>query len=209
MGSYSATADGADLAGVNIGLLSAAENFGPLKDDAQKISAKYTATKPSMQLFTAHEAMQLDLEEALTRKVGDKFYNLSAHLVWIGDRTRQLDGAHVEYFKGISNPIGVKVGPSMKPDELIELVKLLNPSKEEGRLMLITRYGAGKVEELLPQHIEAVKSSGVPVVWQCDAVHGNGIVAKSNKFKTRDAGDVLSELLKCMAVHKRCGSILG
>merc|ERR1711963_1260349 len=117
---------------------------------------------------------QLDLEEALTRKVGNKYYNLSAHLVWIGYRTCQLNGAHVEYFRGISNPIGVKVGPSMKNDELQELVKLLNPSKEEGRLMLITRYGANKIEEILPGHIQAVKTSGVPVVWQCDAMHGNG-----------------------------------
>merc|ERR1712125_150666 len=102
-----------------------------------------------------------------------KYYNLSAHMVWIGDRTRQLDGAHVEFFRGISNPIGVKVGPSMANDELQTLVKKLNPSKEPGRLALITRYGATKVEEYLPGHIEAVKSSGIPVVWQCDAVHGN------------------------------------
>merc|ERR1712048_677665 len=86
---------------------------------------------------------------------------------------------------------------------------VLNPNKEEGHLMIITRYGAGKVEEFLTQHIAAVKASGVPVVWQCDAAHGNGIVAKSNKLKTRDAGDILSELLKCIAVHKRCGCILG
>jgi len=118
--------------------------------------------------------MQLDLEEALTRPVGDKYYNLSAHLLWIGDRTRQLGNAHVEYFRGISNPIGCKIGPSMKAEELQELVKVLNPNKEEGRLTLITRYGAGKVEEMLPTHIEAVKATGVPVVWQCDAVHATG-----------------------------------
>jgi len=153
--------------------------------------------------------MQLDLEEALTRKVGEKHYNLSAHMIWIGDRTRQLDHGHVEYFKGVSNPIGVKVGPSMKNDELKELVQILNPAKEEGRLVLITRYGAGKVDDFLPGHIEAVKASGTPVVWQCDACHGNGIVAKSNKFKTRDAGDILAELLKCIQVHKTSGSILG
>jgi len=207
--SYSASADSVELAGVKIGLLSGASDFASLKTNAQGISAKYLAADAPKQFFTAHEAMQLDLEEALTRKVGDKYYNLSAHLVWIGDRTRQLDGAHVEYFKGISNPIGVKVGPSMKPDELTELVKTLNPNKEEGKLMLITRYGAGKVEDMLPQHIEAVKVSGVPVVWQCDAVHGNGIVAKSNKYKTRQCSDVLAEIAQCIAVHKRCGSVLG
>merc|ERR1711870_171575 len=126
----------------------------------------------------------------------------------IGDRTRQLDNAHVEYFRGISNPIGCKIGPSMKAEELQELVKVLNPNKEEGRLTLITRYGAGKVEDMLPAHIEAVKASGVPVVWQCDAMHGNGIVA-SNKFKTRRCKDISDEIKQCIEVHRRCGTILG
>jgi 3-deoxy-7-phosphoheptulonate synthase len=206
--SYSASAESSELAGINIGLLSGAENFASLKTSAEEISTKYSSTPAPTRFFTAHEAMQLDLEEALTRKVGSKFYNLSAHLVWIGDRTRQLDGAHVEYFRGIANPVGVKVGPSMKPDELADLVKILNPDKEEGRLMLITRYGAGKVEDLLPKHIEAVKASGVPVVWQCDAMHGNGIVA-SNKYKTRKYDDIVAEICQAIAVHKRCGSILG
>lgn len=107
--------------------------------------------------FTAHEAMQLNLEEALTRPVGGAHYNLSAHLVWIGDRTRQLLGGHVEYFRGLANPLGVKVGPSMKDDELAELVAVLNPRKEAGKLLLITRYGKGKVEQFLPGHIKAVK----------------------------------------------------
>merc|ERR1711862_959521 len=119
-----------------------------------------------VEFFTAHEAMQLDPKRR-SRPVGDEYYNLSAHLLWIGDRTRQLENAHVEYFRGISNPIGCKIGPSMKAVELQELVMLLNPNKEEGRLTLITRYGAGKVEDMLPAHIEAVKATGVPVVWQC------------------------------------------
>jgi hypothetical protein len=108
--------------------------------------------------FTAHEAMQLNLEQALTRPVGDKHYNLSAHMVWIGDRTRQLLGGHVEYFRGIANPIGVKVGPSMKDDELADLVRVLNPHKEAGKLVIITRYGHDKIEEYLPGHIAAVKA---------------------------------------------------
>merc|ERR1712007_350437 len=115
-------------------------SFEKRKASAEKISAKF-AGGAAAEFYTAHEAIQLDLEEALTRKVGDKYYNLSAHLVWIGDRTRQLTGAHVEYFRGIANPIGVKVGPSMKNDELQDLVKILNPDKKEGRLVLITRYG--------------------------------------------------------------------
>jgi len=205
---YSSSADPKELSKINISCLEASPNFENMKVAATEICTKY-AGGAAAEFFTAHEAMQLDLEETLTRKVGEKYYNLSAHLVWIGDRTRQLDGAHVEYFRGISNPIGVKVGPSMKADELKELVKVLNPNKEEGRLMLITRYGAGKVEEMLTQHIAAVKESGVPVVWQCDAVHGNGIVAKSNNYKTRRVDDIVAELCQCMAVHKKCGSILG
>jgi 3-deoxy-7-phosphoheptulonate synthase len=199
---------GAELAAVKVDALAPASDFATIESGVKDISTKYGASPPT-QFFTSHEAMQLDLEEALTRKAGDKHYNLSAHLVWIGDRTRQIDGAHVEYFRGLSNPIGVKVGPSMKEDELEELVKMLNPNKEEGRLMLITRYGAGKVEDMLPKHIAAVKKSGIPVVWQCDGVHGNGIVAKSNKYKTRHFDDILKEVTECFAVHKRCGSVLG
>lgn len=206
--SYTANADPLDVTNINIDALRASPEYASFVNDVRAIRAK-EAAKGSMEFFTAHEAMQLDLEEALTRKVGDKYYNLSAHLVWIGDRTRQLDGAHVEYFRGISNPIGVKVGPSMKNDELKELLQILNPEKEEGRVMIITRYGAGKVEAMLPGHIQAVKESGVPVTWQCDAVHGNGIVAKSNNYKTRKMEDIVKEILECIAVHKQCGTILG
>merc|ERR1712187_260446 len=182
--------------------------FEAMEATAMEIGAK-SASRAPVEFFTAHEAMQLDLEEALTRPIGDAYYNLSAHLLWIGDRTRQLENAHVEYFRGISNPIGCKIGPSMQAEELQELVTLLNPKKEEGRLTLITRYGAGKVEDMLLAYIEAVKSTGVPVVWQCDAVHGNGIVAKSNKMKTRHMDDIVAEIVQCITVHKRCGSVLG
>lgn len=174
---------------------------------AQAISAK----KPSAdfaEFFTSHEGMQLDLEEALTRPVGSNHYNLSTHMLWIGDRTRQLDGAHVEYFRGIANPVGCKVGPSMKNDELQELVRILNPDKIEGKLVLITRYGAAKIESMLPGHIQAVQASGVPVVWQCDGVHGNTVTAKSCGLKTRALNDVLSECVQAVAIHKRLGSVL-
>merc|ERR1712151_804899 len=145
---YSKSADPKELAGIKIASLKDSPDFNVMKRSTQEISAKFAAEAPT-EFFTAHEAMQLDLEEALTRKVGEKHYNQSAHIVWIGDRTRQVNGAHVEYFRGISNPIGCKIGPSMKNDELVELVNLLNPNKEEGRLMLITRYGAAKVEDFL------------------------------------------------------------
>jgi len=206
--SYTAGTGPAESLGINVAGLKDSKDFAEMSKDAEAIRTKAQG-KESQEFFTAHEAMQLDLEEALTRKVGDKYYNLSAHLVWIGDRTRQIDGAHLEYFRGIANPIGVKVGPSMKNDELKELLQILNPNKEEGRIMIITRYGAGKVEQLLPGHIQAVKESGIPVVWQCDAVHGNGIVAASNKYKTRRCEDIVKEVMEVMAVHKRCGSILG
>jgi len=196
------------FASIDTDSLKTSTDFNEWNSNAEGIAAKGMTAQPT-DFFTAHEAMQLDLEEALTRPVGDKFYNLSAHLVWIGDRTRQLDGAHIEYFRGISNPIGVKVGPSMKNDELIDLVKVLNPDKVEGRLVLITRYGANKIEDMLPGHINAVKESGIPVVWQCDGVHGNGTVAKSNGLKTRPFDDIMSEICKCMAVHRSCGTILG
>lgn len=206
--SYTACADPADTTNIDINSLRSSPEFENFSKDVRAIRAK-EATKETTEFFTSHEAMQLDLEEALTRKVGDKYYNLSAHLVWIGDRTRQVGGAHLEYFRGIANPIAVKVGPSMKNDELKELLQILNPNKEEGRIMIITRYGAGKVEEMLTGHIQAVKESGIPVTWQCDGVHGNGIVAASNKFKTRRLEDILQEIMECMAVHKKCGSILG
>jgi len=205
---YASGAESAELAAIKVGLCSGSPEFADIQNKSKEISAKYLGGGAPNQFFTSHEAMQLDLEEALTRKVGDAFYNLSAHLVWIGDRTRQLDGAHVEYFRGIANPVGVKIGPSMKPDELQQVVKTLNPNKVEGKLMLITRYGASKVGDHLPGHIEAVKASGVPVVWQCDAVHGNGITA-SNGYKTRKCEDILGEVTACIAVHKRCGSVLG
>lgn len=170
--------------------------------------AKAGAAAVQPGVFTAHEAMQLDLEEALTRSVpGKGHYNLSAHMVWIGDRTRQLTGAHVEYFRGLKNPIGCKVGPSMAADELKDLCAILNPDKIEGRLILITRYGHDKVGSMLPAHIKAVQESGTPVVWQCDGVHGNTVTA-SNKLKTRKFEDVMSECISALNIHREHGSVL-
>ncbi|CAE8599167.1 unnamed protein product [Polarella glacialis] len=205
---YASMGDHTPIQSINVSDMKSSPEFASFSEDAREIFSK-SLSPEQLEFFTSHEAMQLDLEEALTRPAGDKFYNLSAHLVWIGDRTRQLDCAHIEYFRGIKNPIGVKVGPSMKNDELKELISILNPDKEEGRLMLITRYGAGKSEQHLPGHIQAVKESGVPVTWQCDAVHGNGVVAKSNKLKTRLVNDIMTEIFEVMAIHKKCGSILG
>lgn len=142
----------------------------------------------TVEVYTSHEALLLEYEEALTRSgdkkisvppttrtgspVPGKHYNLSSHFIWIGDRTRQLDGAHVEYFRGIANPIGIKVGPTMAPDELVRVLDIVNPGRIPGKVTLIGRYGAEKVEQYLPAHIDAVKGTNHVVVWQCDAMHG-------------------------------------
>jgi 3-deoxy-7-phosphoheptulonate synthase len=160
--------------------------------------------------FTSHEGLQLDIEQAQTRQVPRRtgWYNLSTHLPWIGDRTRALDGAHVEYFRGIENPIGVKIGPSIETDELCDLIKILNPDNVPGRLTLIHRFGAGKIEDNLPQLVEAVHRSGSTVLWCCDPMHGNTI-ATSSGIKTRSFGDILRELELAFRIHQGCGSILG
>jgi 3-deoxy-7-phosphoheptulonate synthase len=196
------------LGSLDLDFLRSSPSHGEWLKASQK--AKASAAETQRSLFTAHEAMQLDLEEALTREVpGKGFYNLSAHMVWIGDRTRQLLGAHVEYFRGIKNPIGCKVGPSMAPDELKELVAILNPDRIPGHLVLITRYGNGKIDSMLPAHIKAVAESGVPVVWQCDGVHGNTVTAAANKLKTRKLEDVVGECTKAIRIHRENGSNLG
>ena len=164
----------------------------------------------SVDLFTSHEGLGLAYEEAMTRKINGKHYNLGTNFLWIGDRTRQLDHAHVEYFRGIANPIGVKVGPSMEPNELVELIQKLwlNPQETPGKITLITRFGASKVEALLPQHIEAVQAAGLKVVWSCDPCHGNTFKAE-NGYKTRRFDQILLEVQKTLEVHNRMNSILG
>jgi 3-deoxy-7-phosphoheptulonate synthase len=172
------------------------------------INADQSENLKAVELFISHEGLLLNYEQALTEKVKDSYYNLGAHFLWIGDRTRQLDGAHIEYFRGISNPIGVKVGPTMNDDELVLLVKKLNPKKEPGRLTLITRYGHNKVREHLPRHIEAVKKTGIPVLWVCDPCHGNTHIT-ADGIKTRNFGNMTSELVSSFDIHKACGSHLG
>ncbi|MGE4480376.1 class II 3-deoxy-7-phosphoheptulonate synthase [Acidocella sp.] len=158
--------------------------------------------------YTSHEALLLPYEQALTRvdsTTGDH-YACSAHFLWIGDRTRQLDGAHVEFMRGIKNPIGMKVGPSMTPDELLRVMDVLDPQNEPGRLTLITRMGAGKVAEKLPPLLRAVKRAGRAPVWQCDAMHGNGITTAA-KVKTRRFDDIVTELRGFFDAHQAEGTI--
>ena len=131
--------------------------------------------------YTSHEALLLGYEEAMTRvdsTTGD-WYATSGHMLWIGDRTRQPDDAHVEFFRGIKNPIGIKCGPSLKPDDLLRLLDVLNPDNEPGRITLIGRFGSDKVAERLPRADRAVKREGRTVVWSCDPMHGNTIKAST------------------------------
>lgn len=136
------------------------------------------------------------------------YYNTSAHFLWVGDRTRQPDHAHIEYFRGIENPIGIKVGPTTTVEDLTELLDIVNPRKEIGKVTLITRYGENKIASLLPQHISAVRKSGHTVVWQCDPMHGNTRSTTSG-IKTRSFAAIFSELSSALRIHKECDSWLG
>ena len=159
--------------------------------------------------FTSHEALHLHYEQALTRKVKDgKWYDLSTHFPWIGMRTAILDSAHIEYFKGINNPVGVKVGPSADPQWLKSLIKTLNPDNEPGRLTLITRFGSDKINDCLPALIEAAKSTDTEVVWSCDPMHGN-THATEEGIKTRHFDDILTELRCAFKIHRDMDSHLG
>ena len=162
--------------------------------------------------YTSHESLLLNYEEALTRRdtITDEkdWYATSAHMIWIGDRTRQPDGAHVEYIRGIANPIGLKCGPSLDPDELVRLIETLNPDNVPGRLTLIARMGADKVRAGLPPLLKAVKASGAKVVWCCDPMHGNTIKASSG-YKTRRVNDVMAEVQGFFDAHDEIGTYPG
>ncbi|KAI1938276.1 hypothetical protein LOZ62_005303 [Ophidiomyces ophidiicola] len=187
----------------------------------------------TIDFYVSHEGLMLEYEQSLTRLLKQptkaviapeqetarrvstqikpspsEYYATSAHFLWIGDRTRQLDGAHVEFFRGISNPIGIKIGPTMKPGELVDLLNVVNPSKEIGKVTLISRYGASKISEYLPAHIKAVRASGHLPVWQCDPMHGNTRATPSG-VKTRHFTDILSELKQALEIHRSHGSYLG
>ena len=164
----------------------------------------------TVNFYTSHEALLLPFEEAMTRvdSTTGEYHDTSAHFVWIGDRTRQLDGAHVEFCRGIKNPIGLKCGPTLNPSELIKLCNILNPDNEEGRLTLISRFGANKAEQFLPELIRAVKKEGLNVVWSCDPMHGNTIKATSG-LKTRPFDNVLKEVKNVFAIHQAEGTYAG
>ncbi|KAI1105620.1 3-deoxy-7-phosphoheptulonate synthase [Jackrogersella minutella] len=193
------------------------------------IGADRSPKLDTVDLYTSHEGLLLEYEESLTRLVerpvlpGDEeppaptagepakqYYDTSAHFLWVGDRTRQVDGAHVEFFRGIANPIGVKVGPTTPTSDLLSLLRTLNPAREVGKITLITRYGASRVRELLPAHIRAVEGSEYRgrCIWQCDPMHGNTRAVASG-IKTRRFGDIFLELKETLSVHREEGSYLG
>ena len=160
--------------------------------------------------YISHEALLLPYETAFTRvdsTTGD-WYDVSAHMVWIGDRTRQLNGAHVEFCKGISNPIGIKVGPTSDKDELLKVIKTLNPENEKGKIVLIVRMGSKLIDDLLPPILEKIKSANVNVVWSCDPMHANIEKSKSG-FKTRNFNNILNEVKSFFKLHKKSGTYAG
>ena len=164
----------------------------------------------TVNFYTSHEALLLPFEESMTRidSTTGEYHDTSAHFVWIGDRTRQPDGAHVEFCRGIKNPIGLKCGPSLKTDELIKLCNILNPENEPGRLTLISRFGHDSADKFLPTLIRAVKKEGLKVVWSCDPMHGNTIKAATG-FKTRPFDNVLKEVKDVFAIHQSEGTYAG
>ncbi len=164
----------------------------------------------TVEFYTSHEALLLGYEEALTRvdSTSGSWVDTSAHMLWIGDRTRQLDGAHVEFLRGVINPVGLKCGPTSDPDTLLRLIDTLNPDNKAGKVTLYSRMGADKVEQHLPQLIRAVQRAGKVVVWSCDPMHGNTLTS-SNGYKTRPFDRILREVRQFFEVHAAEGSYAG
>ncbi len=178
--------------------------------EACGITSANTPTINETTLYTSHEALLMNYEEALTREdsLSGGWYDCSAHMLWIGDRTRDVDGAHVEFLSGVKNPIGIKAGPTMTPENLIELIEKVNPQNEEGRLNIIIRMGADKIQEELPKLVQAVKKHGKNVIWCIDPMHGNTIKT-SNNYKTREFKEILREVEGFFEVHKKEGTFPG
>ena len=189
-----------------------ADRIGEALDFMQAcgIDPEHEPQLKSASFYTSHEALLLQYEQALTRQdslTGD-WYDTSAHMLWIGDRTRFDGSAHVEFLRGVQNPIGMKCGPSLEPDALLRMLDTLNPAREAGRMTLISRFGHDKVEAGLPALVRAVKREGHPVVWSCDPMHGNVIKAESG-LKTRPFDRILSEVKGFFAVHRAEGTHAG
>jgi len=176
----------------------------------ETLAGRAVAEMRRVDFYTSHEGLHLEYEQALTRRVPRRpgFYNLSTHFPWLGLRTSDTEGAHVEYFRGIANPIGLKVGPGTAPDRLARLLELLHPADEPGRLTLIHRFGADKIAAALPPLLDVVARSGKTVLWVCDPMHGNTVATASGR-KTRRFDHILEELERAVDLHAEAGTILG
>lgn len=178
--------------------------------EACGIFAEHSATIRETAFYTSHEALLLPYEQALTRRdsLSGNWYDCSAHMLWVGDRTRQLDGGHVEFVRGLQNPIGLKAGPTLAADDLIQLIDRINPHNLAGKLNVIVRMGADRVEEYLPPLLRAVKREGRHVLWSCDPMHGNTYTA-ANGYKTREVAKILQEVEQFFAAHNAEGTYAG
>jgi 3-deoxy-7-phosphoheptulonate synthase len=188
----------------------AGESYGRLARQISQSMSSTDANGSGAELFASHEGLLLDYEDPLTRhdRRSGRRYAGSGHMLWIGDRTRQLDGAHVAYFASIDNPIAVKLGPATTPEQALALIDRLDPDRRPGRLTFIVRMGTRRVRDLLPELVEKVNASGAPVVWVSDPMHGNTFQAPS-RHKTRRFDDVLAEVAGFLAVHKELGTHAG
>lgn len=171
--------------------------------EACGINSENTPRIKETKVYTSHEALLLNYEQSLTREdsMNGGWYDCSAHMLWIGDRTRGLDEAHIEFLRGVENPIGVKIGPSSSIDDMLKMCDILNPKNEAGRLNFIVRMGADKIQELFPPLLKAIKSEGRNILWSIDPMHGNTIKASSN-YKTREFNSILSEVKSFFSIHK-------
>ena len=178
--------------------------------DACGINSEFNRRLKTVNFWTSHEALLLPFEESMTRvdSTTGEYHDTSAHFVWIGDRTRQLDGGHVEYCRGIENPIGIKCGPTSKPDEIVKICNVLNPNNEKGKITLISRFGHDNVGKFLPKLIRTIKREGLNVIWSCDPMHGNTIKSTTG-FKTRPFNNILKEVKNVFAVHQSERSYAG
>ena len=178
--------------------------------EALGISSKNTPQLRTVQYYTSHEALLLPYEEALTRvdSTSGMIYNTSAHFLWIGDRTRFINSAHIEFCRGIQNPLGIKCGPSSDPEELVKIVDILNPMNDSGKITLITRFGNGNVEKFLPKLIRKITQEGKNVIWSCDPMHGNTMKSDSGK-KTRKFENIIGEVKSNIEIHKSEGTHAG
>jgi len=178
--------------------------------DACGINSEFNRRLKTVNFWTSHEALLLPFEESMTRidSTTGEYHDTSAHFVWIGDRTRQLKGGHIEFCRGIENPIGIKCGPTSKPEEIVKICNVINPKNEKGKITLISRFGHENVGKFLPKLVRTIKKEGLNVIWSCDPMHGN-TVKSSTGFKTRPFNNVLKEVKNVFAVHQSEGSYAG